>query len=63
MGLKHSIRQLRKLAEETESEISFSREFGLDWYWKNLRFQPDESQVQKLVEAIKALQEIGFQDS
>lgn len=63
MGLKHSIRQLSKLAEETESEITFSREFGLDWYWKNLRFQPDESQVPKLVEAIKALQEIGFQDS
>jgi hypothetical protein len=63
MGLKHSIRQIAKLAQETGSEISFSDTFGVDWYWKNLRFQPDESEVPKLVEAIKTLQEIGFEDS
>jgi hypothetical protein len=63
MGLKHLFRQIAKLAEETDSEITFSERLGLDWCWNSLRFQPEERDIQKLVEAIKTLREIGFSKS
>jgi hypothetical protein len=56
------MRQLAKLAEETGSEISFAKDCYVDWYWHNLRFQPDEKDIPRLVEAIRTLQEIGFED-
>jgi hypothetical protein len=59
MGLKHSLKQLGKLAIDTQSEITFSENGSIDWYWKSLRFQPEPEDVPKLVEAIKALTEIG----
>ena len=62
MGLKHSLKQLEKLAAETGSEITFMRDGTLDWYWKSLRFQPEFSEVPQLVESIKALAAIGFEE-
>ena len=59
MGLKHSLKQLEKLATETGSEITFMENGTLDWYWKSLRFQPEVEEVPKLVEAIKAMSAIG----
>jgi hypothetical protein len=38
------------------------RDGTLDWYWKSLRFQPEFSEVPQLVEAIKALAAIGFEE-
>lgn len=63
MGLKHSIRQISKLAEDTDSEVTFSERLGFEWYWQDLRFQPEETEIPKLVEAIKTLREIGFSKS
>jgi len=60
MGLKHALKQLEKLATETESEITFSENGTLDWFWKSLRFQPGIEDVPKLVEAIKVMSAIGF---
>lgn len=62
MGLKDSLKQLKKIATETESEITFMGDGGFDWYWKSLRFQPELEQIPRLIEALKALNEIGFKD-
>jgi hypothetical protein len=59
VGLKHSLKQLEKLATETGCEITFMDNGTLDWYWKSLRFQPNVEEVPRLAEAIKVLSEIG----
>jgi hypothetical protein len=60
MRFKHSFKQIAKIAEETGSEITFSERLGLEWYWHNLEFTPEEKDVPRLIEAIKTLREIGF---
>jgi hypothetical protein len=62
VGLKHSLKQLEKLATETGSEITFMADGTLDWYWKSLRFQPEIEEVPEIIEAIRALNKIGFRD-
>lgn len=62
MNLNKALREIMKIAEETGSEISISGDDGFDWYWKNLRFQPDEDEVPKLLEAIRIMKSIGFDE-
>lgn len=59
MGLKHSFKQLEKLATETGSEITFMADGRLDWYWKSIRIQPTVEQIPQVVEALKSLSDIG----
>lgn len=59
MGLKHSFKQLEKLATETGSEITFMSDGRLDWYWKSIRIQPTVEQIPQVIEALKALEDIG----
>jgi len=61
VGLKHSLKQLEKIAAETNSEITFSEDGTIDWFWMSLRFQPKIEDVPKLIQAITVLtDEIGF---
>ena len=59
MGLKHSLKQLEKIAAESKSEITFMEDGGIQWYWKGLRFDPKIEDVPKLIQALKELSDIG----
>lgn len=63
MGLKNSIQTISRLAKTIDAEITVMESGEFSIFWKHLRFQPAIDEIPKMIEAIKALTDIGFSDN